>query len=166
MQMGRGCSCVDSLRAPQLEGALLIIMTFSVPTEQPHSHREDETVAYLLPTDRIDAEHFRIGEFKCPDGTPVVLLHPALLHHLDRLRNRFGVVRVTSGFRTGQYNEKIGGVEDSRHLYGLAADVTVQSVSPLRVAEWAREEGFGGVGLYHRFVHLDVWGQDRRWDRT
>jgi len=51
-------------------------------------------------------------------------------------------------------------------MYGLAADVKVQGKTPSDVADWADRHGFGGVGRYESFTHLDVFGQDRRWDRT
>jgi uncharacterized protein YcbK (DUF882 family) len=34
------------------------------------------------------------------------------------------------------------------------------------VADWANEEGFGGVGRYPDFTHVDVHGSERRWDKT
>jgi uncharacterized protein YcbK (DUF882 family) len=138
-------------------------VSLTVPIDQPHSHREDDAKAHVLPEGDIDAEYFALREFACGDGTPVVLLHPALVHHLDRLRDECGVTRVTSGFRTGAYNDRVGGVDDSRHIYGMAADVRVQGLPPTAVARWGTDHGFGGVGLYDRFVHVDVWGNGRRW---
>ncbi len=38
-------------------------------------------------------------------------------------------VKVTSGFRSKKLNEAVGGVPDSFHLDGLAADVTVEDIS-------------------------------------
>lgn len=131
-----------------------------------NGHREDEAHLYHVMRDEIEAEHFALREFQCSDGTPILALHPALLRGLSRLRSEFGVaVRVTSGFRTAAYNERIGGADESRHLYGLAADVAVQGVPPSDVAQWAERQEFGGVGRYDRFTHLDVWGKRRRWDR-
>lgn len=46
---------------------------------------------------------------------------------LEPLRRRFGVIRITSGFRTQQLNERIGGARNSQHLYGEAADIYVGS---------------------------------------
>lgn len=135
----------------------------------PRDQYEEDTKAYVLPLitgDHQLSENFRLGEFACRDGTPVVLVHPALVEHLQRLRNYAGgPVEVLSGFRTGAYNKKIGGVDNSRHMYGMAADVVVDGMTPEEVATWAEEEGFGGVGRYPNegFTHLDVYGQSRRW---
>ncbi|MGM9714036.1 MAG: D-Ala-D-Ala carboxypeptidase family metallohydrolase [Prevotella sp.] len=44
---------------------------------------------------------------------------------LEPLRRRFGVIRITSGFRTKALNEAVGGVEFSQHRFGQAADIYV-----------------------------------------
>ena len=112
-------------------------------------------------------DHFALGEFVCHDDTPVVMVHQALILHLDRLREHFDApIRVLSGFRTGAYNEKVGGANESAHLVGLAADIWVKGVPPGEVADEAESRGFGGVGRYDDFTHVDVRGRDRRWDRT
>lgn len=135
----------------------------------PHGHDRAEATVYHLPTigrDTPIAEHFVVGEMACHDGTPVVLIHPALAYHLNRIRRHFGApVKILSGFRTGAYNRDEGGVDNSTHLYGMAADVVVldEDVSPSDVQAWADEQGFGGVGYYENFTHVDVWQRGRRW---
>lgn len=111
-------------------------------------------------------DHFILREFQCNDGTDILLLHPVLTNWLNRLRSWAGKpVRVNSGFRTHAYNREIGGAKKSKHLLGMAADVFVieQQISETRA--WAREQDFGGIGLYNSFTHLDVFGQNRRWDK-
>lgn len=110
--------------------------------------------------------HFAVREFACSDGTDVLLLHPALVQLLEAIRAEWGrPVTVTSGFRTGAHNSKIGGADNSRHLYGLAADIVIPNVAPDTVADVADDLGAGGVGRYEDFTHVDVWGSRRRWDR-
>jgi uncharacterized protein YcbK (DUF882 family) len=60
------------------------------------------------------------------------------------------VVRVVSGFR----RDRAG----SRHTQGRAVDMTIEGVANERLAAYAREFGFVGVGFYPKsgFVHLDV----------
>lgn len=136
-----------------------------MPTEPPRNQKELDAHLYDARKDSLDAEFFNANEFKCHDGTPIFLLHPILLEWLDELRREFGPTRINSGFRTGAYNEKIGGSSNSRHRYGLAADVDcVEVTDPESVASWAERKGFGGIGRYNTFTHLDVWGEDRRWN--
>jgi len=108
--------------------------------------------------------HFRLHEMQCSDGSFAVLVHPALITGLERLRHHFGcAVVINSGYRTHAYNAEIDGARQSRHLWGMAADIVVGGVSPSQVATQADKMGFGGVGQYDTFVHVDVQGQDRRW---
>ena len=44
---------------------------------------------------------------------------------LDPLREHWGLpIRVTSGYRCPELNAEVGGVEDSYHMDGCAADIT------------------------------------------
>lgn len=48
---------------------------------------------------------------------------------LDELRDKWGgPITVTSGYRCSQLNKLVGGVANSHHLYGYAADITVGSI--------------------------------------
>lgn len=137
--------------------------------ERPCRHAESDAEVRCVSQEGADTpvgEHFVLKEFQCHDGTDILKLHPALIYHLNKLRKHFGsACRVNSGFRTHAYNKQIGGADNSRHLYGMAADVDVRGTSPDEVADWAEEYGFGGVGRYYRFTHVDVWSKGRRWDR-
>lgn len=76
------------------------------------------------------------------------------------MRNKFGRINISSAYRTSSYNRKVGGVSDSQHLYGLAADVTLSDSSKLlEAARYAEKIGFTGIGLddkYQKFIHLDT----------
>ena len=49
---------------------------------------------------------------------------------LDPLREHWGLpIRVTSGYRCPELNEEVGGVEDSWHMDGCAADITALGIS-------------------------------------
>lgn len=77
-------------------------------------------------------------------------------------------IRITSGYRCTAHNAAVGGVSDSQHTQGLAADVTVQGMTPDQIAAAAaRVAAFrqGGIGVYPEqgFTHLDVRGHMARW---
>lgn len=70
---------------------------------------------------------------------------------------------VTSGYRTPEHNAAVeSAARSSMHLYGYAADVQVRGYPPRAVALAASFVSEGGIGLYDRFTHLDVWRR-RTW---
>lgn len=58
---------------------------------------------------------------------------------LQPIRNRFGPIRITSGFRSNMVNLLVGGSTSSDHCKGMAADIECDAVSNLELAEWVRE---------------------------
>jgi hypothetical protein len=58
-----------------------------------------------------------------------------LTHHILEPIRRFyrRPVIITSGYRCPKLNEAVGGVDDSWHTYGLAADFHVKGVEPSNV---------------------------------
>lgn len=44
---------------------------------------------------------------------------------LEPLRRRFGVIRITSGYRSQALNRAVGGARTSQHLTGEAADIHI-----------------------------------------
>lgn len=103
--------------------------------------------------------HFKVKEFACKDGSDAVLVAPRLVMVLQSIRSRFGTaVTINSGYRTPQYNAKIGGVAHSQHCYGMAADISIKGHAPAEVAAFARTlmPDWGGVGVYDSFCHIDV----------
>ena len=105
--------------------------------------------------------HFKVREFACGDGSDAILVAPRLVMVLESIRTHFGsAVVINSGYRTPQYNAKVGGVTDSQHCYGTAADIVVRGKTPAQVAAYARQlmPDWGGVGVYAKkgFTHIDV----------
>lgn len=110
-------------------------------------------------------KNFKLVEFASRDGADVLLIHPALMLLLWHLRAHFGrPVTINSAYRTRTHNRAVGGSTDSRHLYGLAADIFIKGIHPDDVAAYCESIGVGGVGRYDTFTHVDVWGSGRRWD--
>ena len=98
-------------------------------------------------------------EFACHDGSDTFLIDDKLVGLLENIRGKFGKpVRINSAYRTAKYNAKIGGVSNSYHVKGMAADIVVQGISPKRVAQYAETLGCGGIGWYEqkKFVHIDT----------
>lgn len=56
-----------------------------------------------------------------------------LMDYLDGIREAFGQpIRVTSGFRSWGANKAVGGVKNSQHLAGQAADIVTSGAKTLR----------------------------------
>nr|DAF72695.1 MAG TPA: peptidase [Microviridae sp.] len=105
------------------------------------------------------SNHFNAKEFACKDGSYELLICTELLNVLENIRNHFGEpVKINSGYRTPEWNEKVGGAKNSYHIKGMAADIVVKNHSSKEVAEYASKvlSGHGGVIRYTNFTHVDV----------
>lgn len=105
------------------------------------------------------SSNFKVSEFACKDGSDAILVAPRLVMVLQTIRDHFGAaVTINSAYRTPQYNDKVGGVAQSQHCYGTAADIVVKGQKPADVAAYARKlmPDWGGVGVYSTFTHVDV----------
>lgn len=60
-----------------------------------------------------------------PEAEHVERLRTLCQTVLEPLRRRFGVIRITSGYRCAALNAKVGGAKNSQHLRGEAADIHV-----------------------------------------
>lgn len=111
--------------------------------------------------------NFKVSEFACRDGSDAVLVAPRLVMVLQTIRDHFGsAVTISSGYRTPQYNTKVGGVAHSQHCYGTASDIVVKGQKPADVAAYARKimPDWGGVGIYNTFTHIDVREAKADWN--
>ena len=109
-------------------------------------------------------EHFNISEFHCKGancGCKETLHDPILSAYLQQIRAHFGKpLYITSGYRCKKHNDAVGGVSNSLHMKGQAADFVVSGVKPLEIAQYAEQIGVKGIGLYGpedgNFVHIDT----------
>lgn len=76
----------------------------------------------------ISGTAIRHGWKNEPDDLAIQNLQLLCENVLEPLRARFGVIRITSGYRSVQVNKAVGGVEFSQHRYGQAADVFVPNM--------------------------------------
>ena len=137
----------------------------------------------LVPILFKEEMHMKIGkyfdeyEFAChcdrhgvdAEGHPILdhIIDKRLVDVLDRIRERLGVpITVNSGYRCPEHNAEVGGVSDSQHVLGTAADITYDGIDVDYLAEIAEECGADGIGKYYYqdFVHIDVRGYAARWD--
>lgn len=119
-------------------------------------------------SDILRCENFRLGEFVRDGDTPgerEVLNLIALANRLQLMRDILKKpITITSGFRSPQHNQRIGGAAGSLHLSGIAADIQVQGMDPDDVFNRLTGVWSGGLGVYDYHVHVDI-GARRRWDK-
>ena len=63
-----------------------------------------------------------------PAAGQVENLRQLCLNVLEPVRRRFGATRITSGYRCPELNEAVGGVADSQHTRGEAADIHISDM--------------------------------------
>ncbi len=92
----------------------------------------------------------------------------ALLDYLqDNLKA--GPLKLVSGFRTGEHNERLReqglpAASDSLHLDGMAADIQFAGLSSKKGWDFLRGLNCCGAGYYHgKSLHVDI-GPSRFWD--
>jgi peptidoglycan hydrolase-like protein with peptidoglycan-binding domain len=145
----------DGIWEPQTEAAVLeAVYTWDYEVA-------DETTGTFW--DEI--EYFDRSEFKCKCGGKYCNGYPAepderMVRIADQLRKNLGVpIIIVSGLRDRQWNAIQGGVSNSQHMYGEAADIYAKGVSQSRVE--AELDKIGGVRYHYPItdssnVHFDV----------
>lgn len=111
--------------------------------------------------------NFTVSEFACNDGSGPIFIASELVEILQKIRTHFAkAVTITSGYRTPTYNATVGGVSNSQHVLGTAADIVVSGVTPATVAAYAETllPDSGGIGVYASFTHVDVRATKSRWN--
>jgi uncharacterized protein YcbK (DUF882 family) len=120
-------------------------------------------------------KNFSKEEFDCNDGSEMPI---NIYHNMVKVANQLQVLRdelkkpihINSAYRSEDYNKQIGGVKNSQHIMGRAADIAIKGMTPIEVSkviERLISNGDmlqGGIGIYSSFVHYDIRGERRRWD--
>lgn len=119
--------------------------------------------------------NFYLDEFTCKDESDI---SKEILFNIIDLANEMQEIRdvlkasitVNSGYRSPNYNKKIGGASKSKHLLGQACDFTAKGFTPYEVAEILEslmQGGLiinGGLGEYDTFTHYDIRNTPARWN--
>lgn len=106
----------------------------------------------------MNLKHFSLNEFDSPDlpgsGNQ---MNFDFTSKLDLARETAGIpFSITSGFRTVDHNNDVGGVIDSAHLTGNAADIACMgSRQRYLIVSALQEAGFTRIGIANSFIHVD-----------
>lgn len=115
------------------------------------------------------SKNFRLSEFRPGKHSfEYIRLSPSLVQALEDIRARAGLpLYVTSGYRPPDYNREVGGVSNSTHIDGLAADIYCDGLSTAQLYDICEQVigPRGGVGYYPKsgFIHVDLRGYEARW---
>lgn len=105
------------------------------------------------------SNHFSEAELSCQCGCGQCIVDVPLIGVLEFIRARFmRPVTVHSGNRCAKHNKEVGGAEQSYHLVGKAADISVKDIDVDSLARAAEQALANGIIIYRSqgFVHVDV----------
>ena len=120
-----------------------------------------------------DIRYFTRAEFKCKCGGKYCNGYPVdidmnMVKIADKIRARIGKpIPINSGLRCKIHNANVGGVSNSQHLLGNAADLGCPSgCTPAQMASIADEVmgDTGGIGTYSWGIHIDTRAAKSRWN--
>lgn len=147
------------------------ILAVIVSGEKPQP-KEPEDVPTNAGDFWSEIEFFDPREFRCNcprcGGFPVQP-EEKLVRTVDEIRRVLGMpISIVdaggSGVRCPEHNAEVGGVWNSEHLYGRAADLHANcSPDKLKAAAEAVMGNTGGIGKYKWGIHVDV-GKYSRWN--
>jgi uncharacterized protein YcbK (DUF882 family) len=103
--------------------------------------------------------YFSYDEFDSPDapGSGLKYMDKSFCRMLDEARGYANIpFIINSGYRTVEHNIKVGGVKNSAHTIGKAADIRcTNTAEALRIIWACSQAGFSRIGLAKGFVHVD-----------
>jgi hypothetical protein len=148
--------------------AMIHAVAFGIPERDPGAAdnnvggKEETTGSFWDYSEFFDREEFRCQcKGKYCDGFPVEP-EEELVRVCNEIRRRLGVpVSIVdsggSGVRCTRHNAAVGGVGNSNHLYGKAADLH-SNKSPREMARIAEEVlgDTGELGIYSWGIHVAV----------
>lgn len=113
----------------------------------------------------VTFNYFTYEEFDQPGipGSGKEKMDTRLIMILDNMRHRSQIpYKINSGFRTEAYNKKIGGVKNSSHIKGKAADISAaDSKTKFSIIEAALHFGIQRIGVGTNFIHIDIDDKDK-----
>lgn len=106
------------------------------------------------------SDNFSFDEFAC-HHCGHCKIDMRLIELLEQLRKNIGgyPLHINSGYRCPTHNANVGGVSDSQHCLGTAADIAVPRQLTFNEFQWyVQQLPFDGVGIYRQsnFIHVDI----------
>ena len=153
---------VDGIPGKLTQAALLDAVAngrFKQDNAQPDSEETDTEALWWN-----DIKYFTREEFRCKCGGKYCNGFPAepqegMVRAIDQVRKHFGkAFTPNSGVRCPTHNANVGGVSNSRHLYGKAVDFHVPGKTAAQVLDYLAT--LPGLGYCYAIdannVHMDI----------
>ena len=102
--------------------------------------------------------YFEYSEFDSPDQKGSYKhMDVEFLNKLAQARKIAAVgFKITSGYRSPEHNEKVGGVPNSSHTLGHACDIYAPtSRQKYIIINALLQAGFNRIGVAKNFIHVD-----------
>jgi len=123
-----------------------------------HTLRLNELIKNVKPGMGVDwnTPNFAAWEFLCPDCKQQHM-NQRFIIRLQISRGIAGIPFVPgSGWRCKKRNTAVGGLEDSSHLTGLAADImALTSKERFIIVDALLRAGFMRIGIAKYYIHVD-----------
>jgi uncharacterized protein YcbK (DUF882 family) len=109
-----------------------------------------------------DSEIYVSKNFKAKEyntgNLPVWFVHPNLIILLQKIRDSIGTpIKINSGYRDLERNKQAGGSTSSRHLRGMAADISIKNrMEGVKILRTSYIHGCRRMAISSTFVHVDV----------
>ena len=168
-QMDFGGISVDGVAGEETEKALKHAVAYGIQKKQDST---DDSTHDNTGTFWDEIKYFKKSEFACKcgkycDGYPAEI-DMGVVKIADEIRAIIGKpISINSGLRCKTHNANVGGVSNSQHILGKAADLgcpigctTAQMAS---IAE-SIMGNTGGIGIYPWGIHIDTRSAKSRWN--
>ena len=159
---------VDGFGGTETDKALKHAVAYGMPAKEDTSTKEENATGNFWG----GIKHFKRSEFACKcgkycNGYPAEI-DMKMVKIADAIRERIRKpISVNSGLRCKTHNANVGGVSNSQHLYGTAADLGCPiGCTPSQMASIAEEimGDTGGIGTYPWGIHIDTRSTKSRWN--
>ena len=183
-QQDFGGIAVDGICGEQTEKALKHAVAYGMPEKKSDStdYTPDYTNVQNNNTENSTdgntgtfwdgIKYFKKSEFACKcgkycNGYPAEI-DMNMVKIADEIRSRIGKpIHINSGLRCKTHNANVGGVSNSQHLLGKAADLGCPiGCTPAQMASIAESimGNTGGIGIYSWGIHIDTRSTKSRWN--
>jgi len=97
----------------------------------------------------------RLGINNIPNDQCLINLQTLIYEVIEPIINKFGDIKITSGYRSPELCKAIGSSITSQHCLGMAVDCEVLGVPNKELADWAVNN------LEYDQVILEFWEKDK-----